>query len=132
MTEKELGELEKHHASFGFPVTIRLRNGKGSVEAVRVDCRSHLVQAVVRAFEEADHVLIERWIDAHEIRVALVKGRAVGAMKLNPEAKGVVHVGSRFLWRGGKECTKLRSEQSMRLVVQGPIRSVSWFPLKRE
>jgi D-alanine-D-alanine ligase len=76
------GDAVEQHGSFGFPVVVKPR-AEGSSLGVRLARDAgELESAVEDALRFGDDVLVERFVDGVEVHVALLDGRALGAVEI--------------------------------------------------
>ena len=72
------------HGSFGFPVIVKPR-GEGSTRRRRQGASmAELADAIERALEYDENVLVERFVKATEIHVGILDGRVLGAIEVVP------------------------------------------------
>jgi len=79
-----LDDLTELHGSFGFPVVVKPRREGSSVGVAKVDSLAELTQAVESALLFDDSVLVERFVSGAEIAVAILDGRVLGAIEIEP------------------------------------------------
>ncbi len=72
----------QQHGSFGFPAVVKPRAEGSSLGVKRVDDPDELEQAVEEAARFDDDVLVERHVDGLELHVAVLGGRALGAVEV--------------------------------------------------
>lgn len=72
------------HGSFGFPVVVKPRREGSSVGVTRAENLAELTQAVETALLFDDCALVERFIAGAEIAVAILDGRVLGAIEIEP------------------------------------------------
>ncbi len=72
------------HGSFGYPVVVKPRREGSSVGVAKVDDALGLTRAVESALIFDDSVLVERFIEGAEIAVAVLDGRVLGAIEIEP------------------------------------------------
>lgn len=80
----ESQQLSEIHGSFGFPVVVKPRREGSSVGVAKVESLTELAQAVEDALVFDDCVLVERFIAGAEIAVAILDGRVLGAIEIEP------------------------------------------------
>lgn len=76
-----LGEL---HGSFGFPVVVKPRREGSSIGVTKVTNLAELDVAVDTALLYDDCILVERYIAGSEVAVAVLNGRVLGAIEIEP------------------------------------------------
>jgi D-alanine-D-alanine ligase len=81
---ERLEDLAELHGSFGFPVFVKPRRGGSSVGANRANDLSELARAVEEAGRFDRSALVERFVHGREVAVALIDGRALGAIEIVP------------------------------------------------
>lgn len=79
-----LDELEEVHGSFGFPVFVKPRRGGSSVGAGKAGDLAELRSLCEQAARFDRAVLVERFVTGREVAVALLDGRALGAIEIVP------------------------------------------------
>jgi D-alanine-D-alanine ligase len=79
-------EVLEIHGSFGFPAIVKPRREGSSIGVAKVHNATELTEAVARAFELDDSVLIERFIAAREVAVGILDGRVLGAVEIVPKS----------------------------------------------
>ncbi|MBN1607933.1 MAG: D-alanine--D-alanine ligase [Polyangiaceae bacterium] len=82
---QRITELADAHGCFGFPVVVKPRREGSSVGLARANSLSELAEAVERARTYDDCVLVERYIAASEVAVAILDGRVLGAIEIVPK-----------------------------------------------
>lgn len=80
----EEGALTELHGSFGFPVVVKPRREGSSVGVTKASSLEELHSAVDSALLFDDSVLVERFIEGTEIAVAVLGGRVLGAIEVEP------------------------------------------------
>ncbi len=85
LREEELERLEELHGSFGFPVFVKPRCQGSSVGAGKADNFGELQARCEEALRFDDWALIERFVGGREVTVALLDGRALGAIEIVPK-----------------------------------------------
>ncbi|MEZ4298761.1 MAG: D-alanine--D-alanine ligase [Polyangiaceae bacterium] len=84
----ELADLEQIHGAFGFPVIVKPRGEGSSLGVSRANDVHELSRAVQHALELDDVVIVERFVQGVEVDVAILDGRVLGAIEINPK-KGI-------------------------------------------
>lgn len=84
---EELGRLEELHGSFGFPVFVKPRRAGSSVGAGRANSLAELAQRCEEAARFDRSVLVERFVVGREVTVAVLDGRALGALEIVPRGE---------------------------------------------
>jgi D-alanine-D-alanine ligase len=84
VSKSERPSLLERHASFGFPVVVKPRREGSSVGVSKVNDFSELGAAIDTALLYDDSVLVERYIAGSEIAVAVLDGRVLGAIEIEP------------------------------------------------
>lgn len=80
------GDLEELHGSFGFPAVVKPRGEGSSLGVRRVDDLAGLGRALNDAFRYDRVALVERYVAGREVTVALLGGRVLGAIEVEPKA----------------------------------------------
>jgi len=76
------GNAVEQHRSFGFPAVVKPRAEGSSLGVSRVADEDELVEAIERAANFDDDVLVERYIEGVEMHVAVLRGQALGAIEV--------------------------------------------------
>ncbi len=84
VVEADLDRLEAMHGSFGFPVFVKPRHGGSSVGAGRADDFGSLRLRCEEALRDDEGALVERLVMGREVAVAILDGRALGAVEIEP------------------------------------------------
>jgi D-alanine-D-alanine ligase len=79
-------DVEENHGSFGFPVIVKPRREGSSIGLGKARDLPELRAAVQRALEFDTSVLVERFIAAREVAVAVLDGRVLGAIEVVPKS----------------------------------------------
>lgn len=90
-----LAELEETHGSFGFPVFVKPRRAGSSVGAGKATSMGELHARCEDAAQYDRSILIERFVGGREITVAVLDGRALGALEIVPKS-GVYDYRSKY------------------------------------
>jgi D-alanine-D-alanine ligase len=77
-------QIEDRHGSFGFPVMVKPRREGSSIGVSRATSPTELRAAVDEALRHDDGVLVERYIRAREVHVAILGDRVLGAIEVVP------------------------------------------------
>src|SRR5262249_55844689 len=85
-TERDLGEIEEVHGSFGFPVIVKPRGEGSSVGLTLARDLGELTAGLDAAFEHDRHALVERFVKATEVHVGILDGRVLGAIEVVPKS----------------------------------------------
>lgn len=80
----DVDKLESIHGSFGFPAFVKPRRDGSSVGAGRANNLAELVERVEDAAQFDSSVLVERFVAGREVAVAVLDGRALGAIEIVP------------------------------------------------
>jgi D-alanine-D-alanine ligase len=80
-----LDRLEDIHGSFGFPAFVKPRRSGSSVGAGRADDPSELRRRCEDAAAFDRSILVERHVVGREVAVALLDGKALGAIEIVPK-----------------------------------------------
>ena len=88
-------DLEEVHGSFGFPVIVKPRREGSSLGVAKARNLSELAQAIECALTYDSSVLVERFIEAKEVAVAILDGRVLGAIEIAPKS-GVYDFHSKY------------------------------------
>lgn len=83
----ELDKLEEMHGSFGFPVFVKPRRAGSSVGAGRANDLAELRSRCEKAAKYDPSILVERFVSGKEVSVALLDGRALGAIEIVPRGE---------------------------------------------
>ena len=81
----DLDKLEKTHGSFGFPAFVKPRSQGSSVGAGRAMDLPELTKRCEEAAKFDRSILVERFVAGREIAVAVLDGRALGAIEIVPK-----------------------------------------------
>jgi D-alanine-D-alanine ligase len=84
----EEDQLLDLHGSFGFPVVVKPRREGSSLGITKVDSAAQLGPAVESALLFDEAVIVERFVSGAEIAVAVLDGRVLGAIEIEP-ASGI-------------------------------------------
>lgn len=84
VARSELERLEDVHGSFGYPVVVKPRREGSSIGVSLVRSATELAEAVEAALIYDNSVLVERFIDGIELSVAILDGRVLGAIEVEP------------------------------------------------
>lgn len=93
--EARLATLAEVHGSFGFPVFVKPRSQGSSVGAGKANDLSELAARCAEALRFDDHALVERFVGGREVTVAVLDGRALGALEIVPKS-GVYDYQSKY------------------------------------
>jgi D-alanine-D-alanine ligase len=85
-TERDLGEIEEIHGSFGFPVIVKPRGEGSSVGLTLARDFSELRAGLESALEHDRMALVERYVKATEVHVGILDGRVLGAIEVVPKS----------------------------------------------
>jgi D-alanine-D-alanine ligase len=91
----QIAELEEIHGSFGFPVFVKPRRQGSSIGAGRANSPAELGARCEEAAAFDDWILVERFIPGREITVAVLDGKALGALEIVPRS-GVYDYRSKY------------------------------------
>ncbi|MBA3465611.1 MAG: D-alanine--D-alanine ligase, partial [Deltaproteobacteria bacterium] len=86
MTSADAVDLEGVHGDFGFPCVVKPVCEGSSVGVTICASLDELAPAVEKALCFDDEILVERFITGRELSVAIVDGRAIGAVEIAPRA----------------------------------------------
>ncbi len=78
--------LDELHGSFGFPAIVKPRREGSSVGVAKVTSADELHEAVESALLFDESVLVERFVTGKEVAVAILDGRVLGAIEVEPAA----------------------------------------------
>ncbi len=81
----ELEKLEELHGSFGFPAFVKPRCQGSSVGAGKAEGLTELRQLCEQALLFDEYALIERFVAGREVSVAVLDGKALGAIEIVPK-----------------------------------------------
>lgn len=84
---REIEALQELHGSFGFPVVVKPRREGSSIGVAKATNFGELSAAVETALLYDDSVLVERFIQGREIAVAILDGRVLGAIEIQPDGE---------------------------------------------
>ncbi len=84
---RELSALAELHGAFGFPVMVKPRREGSSVGVQKAGDYSELERAVENALLYDDSVLVERFVQGAELAVAVLDGRVLGAIEIEPNGE---------------------------------------------
>lgn len=79
-------DLAGAHGDFGFPCVVKPVREGSSVGVAMCASMAELAAGVEAALRFDDEVLVERFIQGREVSVAIVDGRALGAVEIAPRA----------------------------------------------
>lgn len=79
---RRLDDLEEEHGSFGFPVFVKPRRAGSSIGAGRAGSLTELRARCEEAAQFDRSILVERFVGGREVTVALLDGRALGALEI--------------------------------------------------
>jgi len=77
-------ELSEVHGSFGFPVVVKPRREGSSVGVAKANNFAELSSAVESALLFDEAALVERFVEGTEVAVAILDGRVLGAIEIEP------------------------------------------------
>lgn len=83
----QLADIEDVHGSFGFPAVVKPVTEGSSVGVAIASSLVELEHAVSEALAYDDQVLIERYAKGKEVSVAVLDGRVLGAVEIQPRAE---------------------------------------------
>jgi D-alanine-D-alanine ligase len=86
LREDELDKLAELHGSFGFPAFVKPRSQGSSVGAGKAEDLVELRARCQDALQYDDYALVERFVPGREVTVAVVDGRALGAIEIVPKS----------------------------------------------
>lgn len=107
----ELDQLQDLHGSFGFPVVVKPRREGSSVGVAKVETMDELACAVESALLFDDCVLVERFVSGAEVAVAILDGRVLGAIEIEP-SQGMYDFQAKYLSEETKYHLPARVEAS--------------------
>ena len=81
----DLTDIEEIHGSFGFPVIVKPRAEGSSLGVRKATNIAELVDAIRDALALDVVVLVERYVQGHEVNVGLLDGRVLGAIEIVPK-----------------------------------------------
>lgn len=84
VSRDQAANLSEIHGSFGYPVVVKPRREGSSVGVSKVENAAELQSAVESALLFDDSVLVERFVKGAEIAVAILNGRVLGAIEIEP------------------------------------------------
>ncbi len=87
VSRHETAQLAEIHGSFGFPVVVKPRREGSSVGVAKVESMGALLDAVDNALLYDECVLVERFIAGAEVAVAILDGRVLGAIEIEPASE---------------------------------------------
>jgi D-alanine-D-alanine ligase len=77
-----LEHIAEIHGSFGFPVVVKPRRQGSSVGVSRAGNLAELVKSLENAMIHDESVIVERFIAAREVHVAILNGRVLGGIEV--------------------------------------------------
>jgi D-alanine-D-alanine ligase len=83
----ELDDLESTHGSFGFPAFVKPRRAGSSVGSGRANDLAELRERCAEAAAFDSSILVERFVPGREVTVAVLDGRALGALEIVPKGR---------------------------------------------
>ncbi len=84
LSRSSAASLEAAHGSFGFPAVVKPRREGSSVGVAKVTNFEELAAAVDSALLFDDSVIVERFVRGRELAVAVLDGRVLGAIEVEP------------------------------------------------
>jgi D-alanine-D-alanine ligase len=84
VARENTGDLSELHGSFGYPVVVKPRREGSSVGVAKANNLAELTVAVESALLFDDSVLVERFVAGAEVAVAILDGRVLGAIEIEP------------------------------------------------
>ncbi|MSP25946.1 MAG: D-alanine--D-alanine ligase [Myxococcales bacterium] len=87
--DDDLADIESLHRTFGFPAVVKPRGEGSSLGVSRVSSLGELARALETVFALDDHAIVERYVEAAEVNVAILDGRALGAIEICPKGGGL-------------------------------------------
>jgi D-alanine-D-alanine ligase len=87
VTADQLAELEDVHGSFGFPAVVKPVTEGSSVGVAIVSSIPELEKSVAEALRHDDLALVERYAKGKEVSVAVLDGRVLGAVEIQPRGE---------------------------------------------
>ncbi len=87
--QDDLADIETVHRHFGFPVVVKPRGEGSSIALSKVRSLSELARALEVVFEVDDHAMVERFVEGAEVNVAVLDGKALGAIEICPKSGGM-------------------------------------------
>jgi len=84
LTADDSVDVEGVHGDFGFPCVVKPSREGSSVGVAICHSLAELAPAIERALCFDDEILVERFIAGKEVSVAIVDGRAIGAVEIAP------------------------------------------------
>jgi D-alanine-D-alanine ligase len=85
----DLADIESIHRHFGFPVVVKPRGEGSSIALSKARSLPELARALEKVFDVDDWALVERFIEAAEVNVGILDGRALGAIEICPKSGGM-------------------------------------------
>ncbi len=79
-------QIEEVHGSFGFPVIVKPRREGSSIGVSRANNLAELTEAIELSLAFDSSVLVERFVTAREVAVAILDGRVLGAIEIAPKS----------------------------------------------
>jgi D-alanine-D-alanine ligase len=86
VNQESAESLTDLHGSFGFPVVVKPRREGSSIGVSRANNLAELTEAVELALAFDSSVLVERFVQAREVAVAILDGRVLGAIEIAPKS----------------------------------------------
>lgn len=84
---RDADSLADVHGSFGYPVVVKPRREGSSVGIAKANDLAELTVAVESALLFDESVLVERFIQGTEVAVAILDGRVLGAIEIEPKGE---------------------------------------------
>jgi D-alanine-D-alanine ligase len=113
------------HGSFGFPVVVKPRREGSSVGVSCATNMTELVQGLERAMAHDEAVIVERFIAAREVHVAILDGRVLGGVEVTrgaPTALDTQGSADRFTPIRYRGILNLGERAAQALDTTGPVR----------
>lgn len=95
MTVADALDIPGVHGDFGFPCVVKPIREGSSVGVAICQSLDELVPAIEKALCFDDEILVERFITGKEVSVAILEGRAIGAVEIAPRA-GFYDYGNKY------------------------------------
>jgi D-alanine-D-alanine ligase len=84
VSRQSIASLAELHGSFGYPVVVKPRREGSSVGVAKASSYEELVVALETALLYDDSALVERFVKGAEVAVAVLDGRVLGAIEIEP------------------------------------------------
>ncbi|HVW28909.1 MAG TPA: D-alanine--D-alanine ligase [Polyangiaceae bacterium] len=121
----DIARIAEIHGSFGFPVVVKPRREGSSVGVSCAASMPELAEGLERAMAHDDSVIVERFIAAREVHVAILDGRVLGGVEVTrgaPRALDTQGSADRFTPIRYRGILNLGERAAQALDTTGPVR----------